>query len=244
MRSRDVLHRLTRGPAGEEGDVAGAAGAPAHVAVVEGEEVEALASFPQVHDPRLRLLRLKPKLREECPERGKRAPGLRLRPAHHHEIVGVADKDTVPARLPVAVEPVQVDVAEQGRDDPALRRAADLAPHRSLLHDPGTQERAQELEDVAVDDPLLHRLHQPLVRDRLEAIGDVRFDQPAPAPEHSSRISCRPSCAVRLGRKPKEHGWKSASKIGSITVFAAACTIRSRTVGIDSGRRSCEAASG
>jgi hypothetical protein len=30
----------------------------------------------------------------------------------------------------------------------------------------------------------------------------------------------------------------SASKIGSITVFRAACTMRSRSAGIDSGRRS------
>jgi len=53
-------------------------------------------------------------------------------------------------------------------------------------------------------------------------------------------MSCRASCAARLGRKPKEHGWKSASKIGSITVLSAACTILSRTVGIESGRRSRE----
>jgi hypothetical protein len=53
-------------------------------------------------------------------------------------------------------------------------------------------------------------------------------------------MSCRASCAERFGRKPNEHGSKSASKSGSITVFRAACTIRSRTVGIESGRRSCE----
>jgi hypothetical protein len=41
-----------------------------------------------------------------------------------------------------------------------------------------------------------------------------------------------------LGRNPNEHGRKSASKIGSSTIFTAACTIRSRTEGIDSGRRS------
>jgi hypothetical protein len=33
---------------------------------------------------------------------------------------------------------------------------------------------------------------------------------------------------------------KSASKIGSMTIFTAAWTIRSRIAGIDSGRRSCE----
>src|SRR6266487_3369549 len=39
------------------------------------------------------------------------------------------------------------------------------------------------------------------------------------------------SWARRPGRKPYEHGRKSASKIGSSTSFSAACTTRSRTVG-------------
>ena len=38
-----------------------------------------------------------------------------------------------------------------------------------------------------------------------------------------------------LGRKPYEHGRKSASKTGSNTSFAAICTIRSRTVGMPNG---------
>jgi hypothetical protein len=44
--------------------------------VVEAEEVEALASFRQVHDPRLGLFRLEPELGQQRPERGERAPGL------------------------------------------------------------------------------------------------------------------------------------------------------------------------
>ena len=47
--------------------------------------------------------------------------------------------------------------------------------------------------------------------------------------------TCRASCADRFGRNPKLHGRKSASKIGSSTIFTAACTMRSRTAGIDSG---------
>ena len=117
-----------------------------------------------------------------CPERSESAPGLRFRSAHHDEIVGVADEHTVSACPPAPVEPVQVDVAEQRRDDAALWRAADAAPDRPFLHHPRTQQRAQQLEDLAVDDPFLDRLHQPFVRDRLKAVGDVRLDQPAPAP--------------------------------------------------------------
>jgi hypothetical protein len=54
--------------------------------------------------------------------------------------------------------------------------------------------------------------------------------------QHSSMSTCRASCADRLGRNPKLHGRKSTSKTGSSTIFTAACTIRSRTGGIDNGR--------
>src|SRR5271157_242059 len=53
--------------------------------------------------------------------------------------------------------------------------------------------------------------------------------------QDSSMSTCKASCADRPGRNPKLHGKKSASKTGSSTIFAAACTIRSRTAGIDNG---------
>jgi hypothetical protein len=53
--------------------------------------------------------------------------------------------------------------------------------------------------------------------------------------QHSSMSTCRASCAGRPGRNPKLHGRKPASKTGPGTILAAACTIRSRTAGIDSG---------
>lgn len=47
----------------------------------------------------------------------------------------------------------------------------------------------------------------------------------------SSMRTWRASCVERLGWNPNEHSSMSASKIGSITVFVAACTTRSRTAG-------------
>jgi hypothetical protein len=52
--------------------------------------------------------------------------------------------------------------------------------------------------------------------------------------------TCKASWAARLGRNPNEQSNMSASKIGSSTILSAACTIRSATVGIDSGRCSVE----
>jgi hypothetical protein len=41
----------------------------AHVTVMEADEVKILASFPQVHDPRLGVLELQPELAEDRLER-------------------------------------------------------------------------------------------------------------------------------------------------------------------------------
>jgi hypothetical protein len=54
--------------------------------------------------------------------------------------------------------------------------------------------------------------------------------------QDSSTSTCRASCALRFGRNPNEHGNMSASNTGSSTILSAACTIRSRIEGIDSGR--------
>ena len=50
------------------------------------------------------------------------------------------------------------------------------------------------------------------------------------------RMTSRASVAERLGRNPKLVGRKSASKMGSRTILAAAWHTRSRTVGMPRGR--------
>jgi len=57
-----------------------------------------------------------------------------------------------------------------------------------------------------------------------------------PRAESSLRRSA--SCADCFGRNPKLHGKKCASNTSSITSFTAAYATRSRTAGIDNGRRS------
>jgi hypothetical protein len=42
--------------------------------------------------------------------------------------------------------------------------------------------------------------------------------------------TCKASCVDRFGRNPNEQSTISASKTGSITIFTAACTIRSPTI--------------
>jgi hypothetical protein len=78
---------------------------------MEAEKVKPLASFPQVHDPRLSVLELKPELAEDDLKRLQGALGFPLCAAHHEQIICVADQDSRATICPLPIEPVQVDVA-------------------------------------------------------------------------------------------------------------------------------------
>ena len=80
--------------------------AGAHVAVMEAEEVQPLASLAQVHGPRLGPLELKAQLGQDRRERRQGALGLPPGPAHHQQIVRVTHQHSTPARPPRPIEPV------------------------------------------------------------------------------------------------------------------------------------------
>jgi hypothetical protein len=90
-----------------------------------------------------------------------------------HTVIGVPHELAHTLRVPLPVEPVQVDVAEQRGDNPALGRARDRRADHAVLHHPGTKHRTEELEDMAVVNAFLDHLHQFVVRDRLEGVGDT-----------------------------------------------------------------------
>ncbi len=95
-----------------------------HPPEVEPQEVEALAAF-EVDHPSLGWLDAQPEPGEFLLQHDERPFRLGLVPADDHEIIRVADEPPQPAvtPFPLPVEPVEVDVGEQGRDDPALRCA-------------------------------------------------------------------------------------------------------------------------
>jgi hypothetical protein len=140
---------------------------------------------------------------EDRRQRHKSAFGFPAGLAHHQQVIRVADECSAPARLPCPVEPVQIDVAQDGRNHTALRSPGTAAPDRPILHHPGAQHRAHELQEMAVADPFLDRRHQPVMRNRLVTVSDVRLDHPAPAlpgfVDHDlERVVCRAP-----GPKPK-----------------------------------------
>ena len=81
---------------------------------MEAEEVKPLASFSQVHDPRLGVLQFQAELRQDRRERRERVLGFLFGLAHHQQIVRVANQHAGAAPCPLPVEPVQVDVAQDG----------------------------------------------------------------------------------------------------------------------------------
>lgn len=92
----------------------------AHPAMLEAEEVNAFPALAQVHDPCLGLFRREAEVGQDRPQHTQCALGLPFGPAHHHEIVGVADEHTLTVRRPCPVKPVEVDVGQQRRDNAAL----------------------------------------------------------------------------------------------------------------------------
>jgi len=74
--------------------------------VMEAEEINALASLLQVHDPCLGVLELKAQLRQDQPQRRKRRFGLLPRSAHRQQIVCETDENPLPALRPLPVKPV------------------------------------------------------------------------------------------------------------------------------------------
>jgi site-specific DNA recombinase len=78
----------------------------------------------------------------------------------------------------------------------ALRGSGVAARDRPVLHHSCAQHRAQQLQDLSVDDPFLDRGHQLRVWNRLETVGDIRLQHPPPAAprlinENLERIALR-----------------------------------------------------
>ena len=76
------------------------------------------------------------------------------------------------------VESVQVDVGEQGADDPALRRAAQRGLVVPLLEVSGLEHVLDEPEEAVVVDLLAEDRQQDRVVDVVKASFDVTLDEP------------------------------------------------------------------
>lgn len=109
----------------------------------------------------------------------------------------------------------------------------------SHFHHYCCQPHPYQLLYTAITNALLYHLHQHTVRDVIEVALDVYVNYPIHLFTSNCLVYpvCIASCILRFGRNPYELSRKSASKIGSMTIFVTICTTRSRTVGIPSGRK-------
>ena len=131
---------------------------------------------------------------------------------------------------------MQIDVGQQWRDDRPLRRSRCRAPSLHLLHDVLLEVAFDQRQNASVADLLRHSRQQPVVRDGVEIalqvgvhhMGVALLQQPVDFPQ---RILATTSRTEAVAARPE-----LASKIGSIAILSAVCTIRSLTVGIPSGR--------
>jgi len=86
---------------------------------MEAEEVETLASLFQVHDPGLGRLRLQAQVSQQGSQPLQRGLGLAAGPAHHDQVISEPDQHPITV-IPCPVQPVQVDIAHGGTENPAL----------------------------------------------------------------------------------------------------------------------------
>ena len=113
--------------------------------------------------------------------------------------------------------------------------ASGIRDHPALEY-PGSQPTTQQLQHGPVRDPALDLANEGLVVDLVEACLDVGVEHPHPAVVRRLADGFSGLVGGTFGRKPKLWGVKSASNMGSRTVFAAAMTTRSLTVGMPRGR--------
>ena len=164
---------------------------------VAPEEVEALSSLPEVDHTGL----VRVEAETEVTEDGGRPPLglLGLLPGHteHHVVVGVADECASALALPGPVEGVQVDVGEEGRDDPSLGSPGDRLGDHPVDQHPCAQPLPQQLEHPSVRHPLLDQREKLLVVDLPERVGDIL---PTSRNFRSGRRSCGTSTPTRVTR--------------------------------------------
>src|SRR3954470_10470691 len=162
------------------------------------EEVDPLLAPAQVDPPRLTRMQLQLELAEELPHTALGFPTVLLRLAEHDEVVAVAHQHTeIGAPLaPHVVEKPQVDVRQQRRDHPALRRTAELGRLEPVFHPPGFEPLSDQLQNPTIRDLASHQRQAHRVVDLPEKVADVPVQHMVEAPVHG-----HPDLLQRLRRR-------------------------------------------
>jgi hypothetical protein len=98
------------------------------------------------------------------------------------------------------VQPVQVDIREDGRHDPALRTAAQRGVVSPVLQVTRPEQPFDQAQEPAIADLLGQDPEKDLMVERPEAVGDVALDEPG----------CPVPVAIDLQQRSSYGGGRSA----------------------------------
>ena len=85
--------------------------------MVKPEEIKPRFSHRQPDDAGLRRFGFQTQLGQQDSQLRERSLGLFPGGAHHHHVIGEPDQHPMPANVPCPIDPVQVDVSQQRRND-------------------------------------------------------------------------------------------------------------------------------
>src|SRR4249919_1496895 len=121
----------------------------------------------------------------------------------------------------------EVEIAEQWRDDPALRNATLTI---------GFEHDLQQAHHVCIIHPSCHLGQQTIMSNVVKIAAQVDVYDACLVLNNRSGYPVDRFMSCPLGTISKRSGWKSASKISSNTSLSAPCTTRSRIAGIERTR--------
>src|ERR1700728_835646 len=174
----EPLHRLLRGPAVQvvADDPLLLPQPPRHAGVkVTAEEIQTLPASCEVHNLRLIRVQLQPQRSQDLPDHFQGRPGLCLRAAQRHAIIGVAHQLTHATRGELRIQDVQANIGQQRGNHPALRRPSDRPLKLPVIRPPWRQPQAAKLEHPPVRHPLPDPGEQPVMADLAEEVADIKL---------------------------------------------------------------------
>ena len=81
--------------------------------MMEPQEIQALTTQFQMHDPRRGLLPFQPEFGQQFPLPHQRGFGLLTSPTHHDGVVGETDQHPMLTHIPHPIDPMQEHVAHR-----------------------------------------------------------------------------------------------------------------------------------
>ncbi|GDM67834.1 hypothetical protein BvCmsKSP083_03031 [Escherichia coli] len=144
------------------------------------QEVERL--FPGVHHPRLLSIECQPKSVQNLLSLFQIKFWILF--AQNHKVIRVPHDVSIMwpfaerLHLPRVIQPMQVKIRQQGRNNPSLRRSGGFPPETHIFHHTSRQPHFDQFHNRPINDLGPYRQQQLVVRDRIEIRLQIRINNP------------------------------------------------------------------